>query len=134
MSLLTEHPEGKGSNEGTSCSCPKTSLLGFFFLITFVCMCVRTCVYEPAHFWRQGDNSRESVLSFRHVSCRLELKLSVWQQAPFPTEPSHWPSRPVLFWFSGFTLLLSPRPPHLPETLGIFQSAQVTGLVPASGP
>lgn len=57
------------------------------YVYVFVCACMHVCVYShaTAHLWRSED--LQEVLSF-HVISGTELRSSVLQKMPLPTEPA----------------------------------------------
>lgn len=91
MSLFAETPEGKDSNESMSPSrsCPMTSLL-VFKLSLCACAVVHVCITVHLEITQESHFSPSNVWV-----AGLSSGYQVWQQAPFPTEPSHWPSRPA---------------------------------------
>lgn len=48
-----------------------------------MCVGVCVCACAMAHMWRP-ENNLQDWLSFYYVGS------GVWQQGPFPSEPSHW--------------------------------------------
>lgn len=67
------------------------------FIYLFICLFTCIHAHATAHVALE-DNLQELVVSFHHVSPKIEFRSLCWWQVPLLTEPDRWPLARRVLW------------------------------------